>query len=309
MTHDVIHRFTFANGPIRGQWVRLSETLTEAFQRQSCPEPGQRLLAEMLAAVSLMADGLKFQGTVALQSRGNGPVGTALAECRERRLLRGIVRWSEEADEQTAPMEAGVLGTEPALSSLLGEGQMAITLTPDTTRSPEATSYQGIVGLSDDSLTRNLEDYFTNSEQLPTRLFMAFHGSEVTGLLLQRLPLASTAAELTLDLRDEQWREVEMLAETLRPDELAGLPLNDLLRRLFHEHTITVHPGRELEFHCTCSRERAERMLQALPRSEILELLETRGSVDVTCEICGARYEYDQVDTHALYQPGGRRLH
>jgi len=102
---------------------------------------------------------------------------------------------------------------------------------------------------------------------------------------------------------------VELLAETVSAEELAGLPLNHLLRRLFREHTLTVHPGRELEFACTCSRERAERMLQALPRAEILELLETRGLVDVTCEICGARYEYDRVDTHALYEPEGRRLH
>jgi len=176
-------------------------------------------------------------------------------------------------------MSAGALGTEPALSSLLGEGQMAITLTPDAGGAADARAYQGVVALSDDSLARNLEEYFANSEQLPTRLFMAFDGDQVTGLLLQRLPIADLATELTLDLRDELWAEVEMLADTIRPDELAGLALNDLLRRLFHEHTVTVHPARRLEFACTCSRERAERMLKALPKAEILELLETRGMV------------------------------
>jgi len=262
-----------------------------------------------MAAVSLMADGIKFQGTVALQSRGNGPVSTALAECRGRTLLRGIVRWRETPDLDGEAMSAGPLGTEPALSSLLGEGQMAITLNPDTGRTPDAKAYQGVVGLADDSLARNLEAYFANSEQLPTRLFMAFDGDQVTGLLLQRLPIADLATELTLDLRDEMWWEVEMLAETIRSEELATLPLNDLLRRLFHAHTLTVHPGRNLAFSCTCSRARAERMLQALPKAEILELLETRGMVDVTCEVCGARYEYDTVDTHLLYEPQARRLH
>ena len=309
MNQDVLHRFSFANAPIRGQWVRLSATLVEAFQRQSYPEPARRLLAEMLAAVSLMADGIKFRGTVALQSRGTGPVSTALAECRERGLLRGIVRWREAAAMEADDMSAGALGTEPALSSLLGEGQMAITLTPDAGGAADARAYQGVVALSDDSLARNLEEYFANSEQLPTRLFMAFDGDQVTGLLLQRLPIADLATELTLDLRDELWAEVEMLADTIRPDELAGLALNDLLRRLFHEHTVTVHPARRLEFACTCSRERAERMLKALPKAEILELLETRGMVDVTCEICGARYEYDQVDTHVLYEPQAPRVH
>jgi molecular chaperone Hsp33 len=312
MSNDVIHRFSFANAPIRGQWVRLSDSLSEAFRRQTHPEPGRRLLAEMLAAVTLMADGIKFQGAVALQSRGNGPVGTALAECRNRHLLRGIVRWNESrepAGDGSLPTDAGRLGNEPALSSLLGEGQMAISLIPDAERSPDAVSYQGVVALTGDSLASNLEEYFANSEQLPTRLFMAFEGDRVTGLLLQRLPLADESTEIAVDLRDDLWREVELLAETVTSAELAQLPLEDLLYRLFNEHTVTVHPGRTLEFSCTCSRERAERMLQVLPKEEILELLETQGMVDVTCEVCGAKYEYDRVDAHLIYEPEGRRVH
>ena len=310
MSRDIIHRFNFAHAPIRGQWVRLGDTLAEAFQRQHYPEPARRLLGEMLAAVSLMADGIKFHGAVALQARGEGPVGTALAECRHRNLLRGIVRWDPEraAGAPPAASDSGPLGTEPPLSTLLGDGRMAITLIPDNPNAPEARSYQGVVALKDDSLARNLEEYFANSEQLPTRLFMAFAGDQVTGLLLQRLP-AAAASELAEDERDNLWREVELLAETLQPRELATLPVDTLLHRLFHQHSVTVRPGRTLQFSCTCSRERAERMLRALPKEEILELLETRGSVDVTCEVCGARYEYDQVDTHALYQPEARRLH
>src|SRR5690606_22632579 len=196
--------------------------------------------------------------------------------------------------------DAGHLRSEPRLSNLLGDGQMAITLTPV---GRDGIAYQGVVSLADDSLARNLEDYFVNSEQLPTRLFMAFDGDQVTGLLLQRLPIADLATELTLDISDEVWDEVELLAETVRPEELASLPLNALLRRLFHQHTITVHPGRSLEFACTCSRERVEQMLRALPKAEILDLLHSRGSVDVTCEVCGAEYRYDQFDTHVLYEP------
>src|SRR5690606_26335481 len=117
MDQDVIHRFSFADAPIRGQWVRLSGSLEEAFQRQRYPVPARRLLAEMLAAVSLMADNVKLPGTVALQSRGNGPISTALAECRDRHLLRGLVRWREEAPED-GPGEAGRLDSEPALANL-----------------------------------------------------------------------------------------------------------------------------------------------------------------------------------------------
>ena len=47
----------------------------------------------MLAAVAMVADGIKFRGAVTLQSRGPGPLSTVLAECRDQHLLRGIARW------------------------------------------------------------------------------------------------------------------------------------------------------------------------------------------------------------------------
>lgn len=309
MSRDVIHRFSFTEVPVRGQWVRLNDVLAQAFQRQAYPPAARHLLAEMLAAVSLMADGIKFQGRVALQARGAGLVSTALAECRHRNLLRGIVHWNEDGGATEPAENAGPLGTEPALSELLGAGQMAITLTPDAEDGGQGTAYQGVVALTDDSLAVNLEGYFHNSEQLPTRMFIAFADDTVTGLLLQRLPMSDRATELGADLYVDAWREIELLAATLSARELATEPLPELLRRLFHEHSVTVHPGRQLEFSCTCSRERAERMLRALPREEIFELLEERGSVDVTCEVCGARYEYDQIDTHQVYESDSPRLH
>ncbi|MEQ8486464.1 MAG: Hsp33 family molecular chaperone HslO [Pseudomonadales bacterium] len=303
MSDDVIHRFSFADAPVRGQWVRLTETIAEAARRQQCPPAGQRLLSEMLAAVSLMADAIKFQGTVALQARGQGPVGTALAECRSRHLLRGLVRVREGAE-----LPAVTDGEGAPLPDLLGDGQMAITLQPDRDRAPDANAYQGVVALDGATLAENLEGYFANSEQLPTRLFLAATPTGITGLLLQRLP-DSEGTLLAADADEEAWREIELLAATVRPQELATLPVEALLRRLFHQRTITVHPGRTLSFECTCSRERAGRMLQALPKEEILELLDSRGSIDVTCEVCGARYDFDRFDTHLVYEPAAPRLH
>lgn len=300
MSSDMIHRFSFSRAPIRGQWVRLDQALTALLANQPYPPAIRSVLAEMLAAVSLMADGIKFRGAVALQARGTGPVTTVLAECRAQHLLRGIARWTEPFEPATGAHD---------LAALLGDGQMVVSLLPDIDEQPDAPTYQGVVGLASGTLAQNLETYFASSEQLPTRLFLAFDGRRVTGLLLQRLPAAPDATELELDEHGALWEEAELLAGTLRAEELARWSVDELLRKLFHEHTLSLQPGRALRFSCTCSRERAERMLAALPKSEILELLAERGAVDVTCEICGARYEYDQIDTRLLYEPEPPRLH
>jgi molecular chaperone Hsp33 len=300
VSNDVIHRFSFTAAPIRGQWVRLERTLATVLGNQPYPAELRTVLGEMLAAVSLMADGIKFRGAVSLQARGTGPVTTILAECREQHLLRGIARWDRDSDLAPA---AG------SLSALLGEGQMAVTLLPDAQAQPDAPTYQGIVSLAEGSLAANLEDYFATSEQLPTRLMLVCRDDSVTGLLLQRLPASPRATEIEIEEHEALWNEAQLLAGTLQPDELARWPVTELLHKLFHEHSLTLQPGRALEFSCTCSRERAERMLGALPKSEILELLAERGAVDVTCEICGARYEYDQIDTRLLYETEPPRVH
>ena len=300
MTDDIIHRFSFAAAPIRGQWVRLDRTLHDVFDGRGYPAPVEMLLAEMLAAVSLAADGIKFQGAVALQARGDGPVTTVLAECRAQHLLRGIGRWHTDT-----PLE----GTPAGLTDLLGDGQMVLSLVPDADARGDVNTYQGIVALTDGSLAANLERYFENSEQLPTQLRIAYDGNRVTGLLLQRLPAPPTASEMALEQHESLWREAVLLLGTLTETELARWSVEDLLRRLFHEHTLTLQPGRALQFSCTCSRARTDRMLSALPKQELVDLLAERGSVEVTCEVCGAQYRYDGFDTLALFEPGPSAVH
>ncbi len=96
---DILHRFSFADLPIRGQWVRLEKALGLTTVQRDYPYALQSLLNEMLAAVAMVADNLKFDGAVALQSRGSGVLRRSLAECRNQGLLRGIMHLDEEQAE------------------------------------------------------------------------------------------------------------------------------------------------------------------------------------------------------------------
>ena len=59
---------------------------------------------------------------------------------------------------------------------------------------------------------------------------------------------------------------------------------------------------RSLRFQCTCSREKSSRTLKLLGPEELGDILREEGSIDVTCEFCGARYFYDEVQLAALAQ-------
>ena len=293
---DCLHRFTFEDVPVRGQWVRLYESVAAAEAAKTYPSPVKSLLNQMFAAVAMFADNLKFEGAVALQSKGYGPLIRSLAECREQKYLRGIAHLNEDKPAPEQPHN---------LAQWLNNGQLALSLIPpaDTQQAP----YQGMVPLQQPTLSENLETYLQQSEQLPSRMYLTEIDGCVTGLLLQRLPSADLASEVTLQAEEEAWHSIVTLADTVTDEELATLRPEEMLRRLFAEYPCRLYPARELSFRCSCSREKSDRTLRVLEADDLQSLLEELGRIDVDCEFCGARYSYDGIDVEHLLSGTGSR--
>lgn len=290
---DQLFRFTFDDLPIRGQWVRLGSVLTHANAHHNYPAPIQRLLAEQLAAVAMFADTLKIEGSVALQSRGQANIVRSLAECRNQTDLRAIAHLREATQ---APD-----GTQ--LTDWLGEGQLALTLIPQLNA---AQTYQGMIELIHPNLEGSLEHYFMQSEQLPTRIFFAHTTDSTTGLLLQRLPDEDLSHEVATQIWEDAWQTMEVLVSTLTSTELAQLPPETFLRRIFAEFPCRLHAPRSLAYRCTCTRAKTDRTLRAFEYAELQEILAEQGNIEVNCEFCGNRYTYDAVDVEQLIHNGHR---
>jgi molecular chaperone Hsp33 len=304
---DVLFRFSFADLPIRGQWVRLQSSLHAAGQFRAYPPQASNLLGQMLASVAMIADNLKFSGAVALQSQGNGALRRSLAECRDHTNLRGIMHLTDDASFPPSYQDIG---------AWLGQGQLAITLLPDEETGMQP--YQGLVALNQADLAKCLEDYFERSEQLDTRLFFAGgteQGAEqsVTGLLLQRLPSHPDASDAERDTAQDAWETLTALAATVTDAELATLDAPSLLHRLFREYPCTLQPAKALHYQCTCTLDRTDSTLMMLGKDDLQALLIERGEITVDCEFCGKRYRYDQADvdrviasTDSPWQPSER---
>ena len=291
---DVLYRFSFDDLPVRGQWVRLNDSLTNAFRHHSYPQPVAGLLGEMFAAVSMFADNLKFEGAVALQSSGRGALNRSLVECRAQQYLRGIAQLREDQNDNPR--------ADTTLSRWLGSNAtLALSLIPDDANQ---NTYQGLVALEADQLQTDLEHYFEVSEQLPTRLFLHCTGTSVTGMLLQRLPSPDLATEVQLAQHEEGWNTVCALADTITNSELASLPVTQLLHRLFNELPCRLHPPRHMEYRCTCSRSKTDSTLHMLGEQELMDILAEQGAIQVACELCGATFIYDEIDVTRLIRSG-----
>jgi molecular chaperone Hsp33 len=295
---DLLQRFSFQGLPIRGQWVRLTETLSGIAQYQNYPPEVQALLGEMFAAVTMVADNLKFSGAVSLQSQGDGALIRSLAECRDQQYLRGIAHLAE--DLTASPSNNG-------LADWLGNGQLALSLLPDKTTG--MNPYQGLVAIDSRGLAASLEGYFANSEQLQTRLHFASARGATTGLLLQRLPDAPDALEATITQAEDDWQTLTTLAASVTEAELVSLPAEQMLKRLFHEYPCELYSPRALSFRCTCSPEKSDETLMVLGREDLLTLAAELPEIHVDCEFCGKRYAYDQTAVDALLAKRAAALH
>lgn len=281
-------RFLFDNADIRGETVHLQASLKDLLETHQYAPGVARLLGEFLAAAVLLSTTLKYQGKMILQARSEGQVPLLMAECTSDLKLRAIARGAQQA-------------TSEEFGMLLARGQLAITIEPD-----KGQRYQGIVPLVENSLSRSLEAYFQQSEQLHTRFWLTSDGERAAGMLLQQLPAHQQTEEA---MRQEQWQHLCSLAATLQPSELLSLSAEKLLFRLYHEEPTRVFEPRRPQFSCSCSRQRTLDALAVIGQGEIESVLAEQGAITMDCEFCNQRYVFLREDLEALLKPtdGSRR--
>jgi len=276
---DQMHRYLFENHAVRGELVTVSQTWQEMINGHDYPQPVQQVLGELLVATSLLTATLKFEGDITVQLQGDGPLNMAVINGNNHQEMRGVARMQ------------GEIADGSSLKEMVGNGYLVITISPK-----EGERYQGVVGLEGDTLAACLEDYFMRSEQLPTRLFIRTGTSEsqmgAAGILLQVLPAQ--------DASQDEFNHLATLTDTIKTEELLGLPANDVLWRLYHQEEVTLFDPQNVVFKCTCSRERCGEVLRTLPEEEVDQILQEDGNIDMHCDYCGNHYVYDAVDIAAI---------
>ena len=282
---DRLTRFLIHGAGVRGVLVHLHDSWQQIRERMgdaSSQAPAAiELLGEAAAATALFTGHAKVDGRLSIQLRGTGPLRTLFAECTAAGTLRGIAQLDGTA--------AGTVSRD--LRELGDDAVLAITIENPAHGTREPMRYQGLVALESDSLSGAFEDYFRQSEQLPTRLLLATDGDRAAGLMLQKLPG---------DEGDEDgWLRAGALFDTLGTGELLREDATILLTRLFHEDGVQVVGEKPLRFGCSCSRERVESMLVSLGEEEALAAV-ADGEADIRCEFCGEHYRFSPEQVTGL---------
>lgn len=276
---DQLQRFLFDDFEIRGEIAQAHGAFQECIDNHDYPEAIANVIGELLIATSLLTATLKFEGKIAVQIQGDGPLSMAVINANQGLEIRGTARYE---------------GNTKGLSflELIGKGTLMITISPEG-----GEPYQGIVALEKDSLAACLEDYFVQSEQLATKISLFANSKaspvQAAGLLIQTLP-AST------DSHEENFAHVCALAGTIKAEEIYTLNSEELLFRLYHQEQVRLFETQPITFKCGCSQERCLSSLASLAPGEIAEILEEQESIDMRCEYCATTYSFKEQDLQIL---------
>lgn len=272
-----VRSFLFEQLDIRGGWVRLGSAWQAMTAGRDYPPPASELLGQLAAATTLIGANLKQAGRLTFQLRGAGAISLLVMDCDSQLRLRGMARSAPD-------LPAG------DLPALLGEGALTLTLDTDDMRQP----YQSHVALNGNTLAAMFEHYLAQSEQAPTRLWLAAGPTAAAGLLLQALPGASG--------RDaDGWNRVQLLADTVRGQELLELGSIKLIERLFPEETVRVYDPRPVDYHCPYDPAKIHSMLRSVGRAECEAILAEQGEIRVHDDICNHEYVLDAAALAALF--------
>lgn len=278
MASDTLVRFLFQQRHVRGELSYINDSLQHMLENHQYPLPVKQLLAELVVATSLLTATLKFEGEIAMQLQGDGPVKFAAVNGNHLQQFRGVARLQAEL-------------TGESFNELVGNGYLVVTITPK-----QGERYQGIIPLTGNSLTETLEAYFSQSEQLPTRLYIftditAKHSA--AGLLLQVLPVEQDKAR-------EDFNDLVTLSDTITAAELLNLPAEEMLYRLFHQEHVEVFPTQAISFVCGCSKQKCESALISLGREVLTEQV-ALGGLDMSCEYCNTSYHFSIGELQAIH--------
>ena len=297
---------------VRGRVVSLGPAIDAILARHDYPDPVKVLLGEACVMAALLATSLKDVSRFILQAQTDGPVSMLVADVRLPGQMRATA--SCDAAAVAALTEAGTADA----ASLLGKGTLAMTIE----QGHGGQRYQGFVPLDHEDLEAAAHTYFRQSEQIPTRIRMAVsemfdrdedgkarHQWRAGGIIGQFMPQAGDRIrhrdlpagdapedieDVAFEADDDAWVEAAALIDTVEDHELTDPAISPerLLFRLFHERGVRVFEPVRLEDHCTCSRDRIEKVLDQMDVGEIADAA-IDGEIEVRCEFCGLRYHFD----------------
>ena len=282
MSLNAVQRFLFKEHDIRGQHIQLNQSWQSMIQDRHYPPAVTALLGELTAIATLMAGNMKHEGSITMQVQGTGPISLIVVDVTHDLKIRGMAKTNQEIEQQET------------LNELLGDGQILVTLENTQTQH----HFQSYVPREGNSVAEAFETFLSQSEQLPSKLWLSADEQSLGGIIIQKMPNTEV-----VEHDEDAWDRIMHLTSTVTNEELTQIAAEDLIHRLFHEELVELFEGQDVAYECPQDIEKIKAMLISLGEEEVRNLLEEQGEIVIHNEMCNFHARFNKTDIDALFTP------
>ena len=278
---DYLVRGMTMDGFVKAVAIRSTEIVRRGAQIHHTTPNATAAFGRTLTAASMMGNMQKVDnGSMTLQIKGGGPIGTIVCVSDPTGNVRGYVYEPNVPLQEKYPGKLDVgatVGTDGTLT-VIRDLQM---------KEP----YVGSIPLVSGEIGDDVTAYFARSEQTPTACALGvlvdvdYSVKVAGGYLIQLLPGAPDEVIDKLEAGIKRAGAVtKMLEDGLTPEEILGQVCGDL-GVVFMETT-------PVEYKCYCSRDRVISALVSLGKKELAEIAAEGKSFPVECQFCDTVYSF-----------------
>ncbi|MGM9659098.1 MAG: Hsp33 family molecular chaperone HslO [Faecousia sp.] len=288
---DYLVRGMSMDGFVKVVAIRSTELVRRGAEIQGTTPNATAAFGRALTAASMMGNMQKVEnGSMTLQIRGGGPIGTITVVSDAEGNVRGCVTEPKVPLVEKYPGKLDVGAT-------VGTGGTITVIRDLQMKEPYIGSTELVSGEIGDDVTA----YFVQSEQVPTACALGVLVDRDTsvkvagGYLLQLLP---GAPEETIAALEEGIRKAGAVTPMLE----AGMTPEDILGQVCGSLGVVFLETTEVSYKCYCSRERVESALISLGREELTQIMEEGKPFPVECQFCDTVYKFTPEDVRELLE-------
>ena len=269
--------------------IRSTEMVRRGAQIQDTTPNATAAFGRVLTAASMMGNMQKVEnGSMTIQVRGGGPIGTITVVSDPEGNVRGCVTEPHVplVEKYPGKLDVGAtVGTDGTIT-VIRDLQM---------KEPYIGSTQLVSGEIGDDITA----YFVQSEQTPTACALGvlvdrdMSVKVAGGYLVQLLPGAPD------EVIDALERGIQR-AGAVTPMLEQGMTPEDILGQVCGELGVVFMETAEVGYKCYCSRERVESALISLGREELKQIRDEGKTFPVECQFCDTIYSFTPEDIDEL---------
>lgn len=284
MMNDYIVRATAADSQIRAFAITSRNLVEEARKRHNTSPVATAALGRLLTAGAMMGSMMKGeQDVLTLQIKCGGPIGGLTVTADSHANVKGFV---ENPEVMLPPNAKGKLDVGGAL------GLGILNVIKDMGMKEP---YVGQTELKTGEIAEDLTYYFANSEQVPSSVGLGVLMEkdntvrQAGGFIIQLMPFAE---DRVIDRLEKKLTSMEPVTSCLD----RGVTPEQLLTELLGEFGLEILDRTDARFHCSCSKERVEKVIASVGRKDLNEMIQDGKPIEVKCHFCNTAYEYSVED-------------